>query len=83
MPIYITNKTYIYIYSHYKSDKFWASETFSFWRYQPCSLINLKEAVEQPYYLAKNMIFILTSCVYFGKKFSEIIPVYLNVILKS
>ena len=50
-------------------------------------LLVLKEAVEQPYCLAKNTIFILknthTSSVYFAIKFSGITTVYPNVILRS
>ena len=32
---------------------------FTFWKYQPYSVVILNEAVEQPYCLAKNIIFIL------------------------
>ena len=45
----------------------------------------LKEAVEQPYFLTKNTIFILNILYYvhFDITFSGITPVYTNVILKS
>ena len=57
MPIYITNKTYIY--SQYEPDKIRASESFLFWRCQPFSILISKEAVKQPYCLRKNAISIL------------------------
>ena len=58
MSIYITNKTYS-LYSQYKPDKIWASETFSFRRYQPFSIKNIKGSCEAAMFGPKNTMFIL------------------------
>ena len=41
------NFTYTNLYSQYKPDKILDSETFSFWRYQPFSILISKECCEK------------------------------------